>query len=302
MLFDAYIMVDWSAGNAPRKGKDSIWIANWQSGTPIRPPTNPRTRQLAFDEVLSLLRSHTDAGRRVLIGFDFPYGYPSGFAEGIGLPRSTASWRRVWDTLQAEIRDDEGNRNNRFEVAAKLNAKIGKSPGPFWGAPAGYSGVPAKKPVFPYVAEPDTTLSEYRRSEEAMRHKKGRVHSVWQLWTAGSVGSQALTGIPRVAALRNHPELATHSSVWPFETGFTIEPTAAGRSPSIVHAEIWPGIVALNPSLHLIKDAAQVLTLVHHFASLDARGALGHLFEEPATGALDRPGSIIEEEGWILGV
>ena len=27
MLFDSYVMIDWSGANSPRTGKDSIWVA-----------------------------------------------------------------------------------------------------------------------------------------------------------------------------------------------------------------------------------------------------------------------------------
>ncbi len=84
-LFDAYIMVDWSASSSPCQGKDSVWIAQWRRGSESTEPINPRTRQLAFEALVDLLRGHVRAGSRVLVGFDFPYGYPAGFAEAIGL-------------------------------------------------------------------------------------------------------------------------------------------------------------------------------------------------------------------------
>ena len=63
----------------------------------------------------------------------------------------------------------------------------------------------------------------------------------WKLLGQGSVGGQALLGIPMLRALRDDPALAPASRIWPFETGFTPRPRATG--PVIVHAEIWPGIV-----------------------------------------------------------
>ena len=58
-------------------------------------------------------------GRRLLIGFDFPFGYPAGTAARLGL-RGLA-WRNLWQTLEDRIADGKDNRNNRFDVAESLN-------------------------------------------------------------------------------------------------------------------------------------------------------------------------------------
>jgi hypothetical protein len=43
---------------------------------------------------------------------------------------------------------------------------------------------------------------------------------IWKLFGNGSVGGQALLGIPRLSALRNDEVLEPVFRVWPFETGF----------------------------------------------------------------------------------
>ena len=48
----------------------------------------------------------------------------------------------------------------------------------------------------------------------------------WKLLGAGSVGGQALTGIPVVRALRDDPRWRDEARVWPFETGLR---AAGGR-------------------------------------------------------------------------
>jgi len=298
-LFDAYFIVDWSASNSPCRGKDSVWIA--QQGAPGPELMNPATRQLASEVLVELLRDQVHRKRRALIAFDFPYGYPTGFAEAVGLGGPAPPWRRVWQMLQREMVDDGRNHNNRFQVAARLNARLGASPGPFWGSPKGTPGVPQKKPTFPYVVDGRQSLAEYRQAEAQMRQRKGWVHSVWQLWTAGNVGGQALTGIPRLTALRDHLDLAPHSRVWPFETGFSRQPTDAKHC-LLVHAEIWPGAIPIDWSLHPVKDAAQVLSLAHHFASLDTRGELGQLFQGPDSVTSSTLRQCTETEGWIVGL
>jgi precorrin-8X/cobalt-precorrin-8 methylmutase len=119
------------------------------------------------------------------------------------------------------------------------------------------------------------------------------------LWTAGSVGSQALLGIPVVAALREGAALRDVSLVWPFETGFSLDPVKIG-TPAIVHAEIWPGIVRVDPG-HGIKDAVQVRSLATHFFDLDVRGELERLFAAPDRLASEALRDVVNEEGWILG-
>src|SRR5258707_13999935 len=77
-LFDTYIIVDWSASNVPKRGKDSIWIC-------CRAPDgerfeNPSTRHKARLLLADMLAEAMANGERVLAGFDFPFGYPAGFA------------------------------------------------------------------------------------------------------------------------------------------------------------------------------------------------------------------------------
>ncbi len=57
----------------------------------------------------------------------------------------------------------------------------------------------------------------------------------WKLAYTGSVGSQALTGIPVVRALRDDPRWADRARIWPFETGLRLPEDAR-----IVFAEVWP--------------------------------------------------------------
>src|SRR5262249_44584425 len=132
MIFDRYIIVDWSASNHPRTGRDSVWVcvlsADGRCST-----ANPPTRGSAEVMIRDLLRDGLAAGERVLVGCDFPYGYPAGFAAKLGL--TGIPWRAIWDYLTARLRDDAAtNVSNRFQVAADVNARIGCHV--FWGRPA----------------------------------------------------------------------------------------------------------------------------------------------------------------------
>lgn len=303
-LFDAYVVVDWSAASRPRTGRDSIWIATARGdGTrlDVAEPVNPRTRRDAEDRIADLLQGYVARRRRVLIGFDFPYGYPRGLARALGVSGGASPWRAAWDLLRERIRDDERNVNNRFEVASEMNARMGAGSGPFWGCPPRRQTQQLRTRRkgewdFPFSTTRELVLHRLRETESRM---KG-VQETWKLLGAGSVGSQALLGIPCVARLRDRPTLDPHSRVWPFETGFSPRPSP-NVGPFILHAEIWPGVVKIDGTLHPVRDAAQVLSLARHAAELDEKAALGRWFGEPPrlTGSARRV--CLEEEGWILG-
>jgi precorrin-8X/cobalt-precorrin-8 methylmutase len=289
-LFDRYLIVDWSARATPATGPDSIWICEHvRATTPVL--VNPATREEARAHLLALLR----AGGRTLVGFDFAFGFPAGFARAAGLGGEPA-WRAAWSALAERVRDGPSNANNRFAVAAGLNAAIGAGAGPFWGAPPSHVSphLSARKaPGFPH-----RELAELRLTERATWPGRRRPSSVWQLAGAGCVGGQTLTGIPVVHWLRHHPELRCRSLVWPFETGFRTD--AVSSTPDvIVHAEVWPSSVPVDPASHRVRDAAQVLALSRHVAHLDDHGLLGAQLApdlDPATAAIAQA-----EEGWILG-
>ncbi len=305
MLFDAYAFIDWSSrtGRSPlRPRKDSIWIGlARRRGTPTA--RYCRTRAEATETVRAFLVEATGRGERALVGFDFPYGYPSGFAAAAGC--GSPAWRSTWNAVVARLEDGEDNRSNRFVVADALNRAVG-GPGPFWGKPVpprsgrrapgegGRSALEPTSPGFPFTSSEGRTLERLRTCD---RRLKG-TQECWKLFGAGSVGSQALTGIPRVHSLRFDPVLASASAVWPFETGFTSTFEA-----SIVHAEIWPGVVEplVARRTEAIRDEAQVLAMCEWARGLDRRGELGALFERPAGLTRTELRAIVHEEGWVLG-
>lgn len=292
-LFDAYIVVDWSANRTPKRGADSIWYALYirsPRGLRRRRLVNPATRWQARMDLTGLLADLLAAGRRTLIGFDFPNAYPQGFARAAGFRGKP--WRAVWDGLTALIEDAPDNNNNRFAVAAALNGRISGRGFPFWGCPAnqvaetltmGKNG--------PYGGD---LLAERRLCEAYLPSTQ----PCWKLYTTGSVGGQALTGIPVKRALRDDPALAPHSLVWPFETGL------AGAVPEdcrIVLAEVYPSILAVRPKPGEVKDALQVCATALAFARRDAEGLLAADLTGPDELTAAQRRLVEREEGWILG-
>ena len=246
------------------------------------------------------LRHHGHHGRRVLLGFDFAYGYPSGFAAALGLTGAEAPWRRVWNELTRRIEERENNANNRFEVASELNAYCPSERfGPFWGCPDHIQRpwLSSRRPPMPYRLHSGLTLPEFRETEQSLPGTK----STWQLYGNGAVGGQTLVGIPAVAALRDDPDLRAISRVWPFETGFGLDAMPLG-TPAILHVEIWPGVVKhLIPPAPPIPDKELVRAMVEWLADLDAANELMSLFSTPAGLSGDRLRQAVREEGWILG-
>ncbi|HEY7626033.1 MAG TPA: hypothetical protein VH761_03155 [Ilumatobacteraceae bacterium] len=280
-MFDRIVIVDWSAAATPKRGKDSIWTYAHGDLAAINHPT--RTATLGV--LVELLRTPGCT----LIGFDFPLGYPAGFAAqarlGDGEP-----WEATWRYLTDHVTDDERNRNNRWDVAAALNVRLGELR--FWGVPPRRAGehLTIRKPPL---------VDEFRVAESRLKKRGLHPFSTWHLLGAGSVGSQTLTGIPVVHRLRHHPDLQPRTRIWPFETGLTSNPS--GHHPeAIVIAEVWPSALAHDPTLHPIKDACQVMTLARHYADLDATGALAPLFQPQLTA--DEARRVVGEEAWILGV
>jgi precorrin-8X/cobalt-precorrin-8 methylmutase len=276
-VFDRIVVVDWSASNTPKSGVDSIWVSCLDREVGVS-AANHRTRAAASDALVEL----ADVPGRVLLGFDFPLGYPAGFAAALGL--AGEPFAATWALLTELLDDDHRNRNNRFEVAAELNRRLGRQQ--FWASPPRRAGehLTTTKPV-----RTDAHLPEFRAAEQHLRDQRRYPFSVWQLLGAGSVGSQALTGIPVVERLRRHTSLQRRVQVWPFQTDLALP---AGDD-TIVVAEIWPSAIAFDHVDHPVKDARQVIALAQWLAAQDAA-----MFGPPAA---DRP-EVLAEEGWILGV
>lgn len=295
-LFNAYVMVDWSAAAVPSRGADSIWFAvreGRENGREQLQLFNPPTRLAASRQLIELLGELVARDRTVLVGFDFAFGYPAGFARR--LCGEGADWCAIWSTIAALVRDTEDNANNRFEVAAVLNERVSGFAFPFWGCPAGAAGplLSTRKPAIS-----DRGLAEFRLCDLA----GGATHPVWKLAYPGCVGSQTLLGIAHLHALRHHPKLGEVARVWPFETGLRSLGQPAAESWQVLFAEIYPSIFDSRGVAHAVKDARQVQAAVDQLSRLDAGGRLAALFAGPDTLTPEQRRPVETEEAWILGV
>lgn len=307
-LFDAYVFIDWSAASGVQPQQpiaDAVWVGELIPRLNYQQETYHRTRNGGVAHVTSALVDQVKEKRRVLVGFDFPYGYPAGFSRAVGLPSGLQSWWSVWAELADRVHDTANNLSNRFVAAGELNIIAGNGkPGPFWGCPVGTSilNLNSRSPGFPFHATNDVLLKRLRIVEERL---PGTQES-WKLFGAGSVGSQALVGIPCVYKLRRDLELVQLSKVWPFETQFTAAPSPT-QGPFVLHAEIWPGVVEqsvrarVSADPTLIRDQAQVRAMCEWAAECDDQGKLSQFFDLP--NGLNQPQlqMCVEEEGWVLG-
>ncbi len=265
-MFETVIMVDWSGGNdrGPRPKQDAIWAS-----VAGKEPVYLRNRQVAE----AWLAEAIEAARKpVLVGFDFPFGYPTGFAEKI---TGQADPLALWDWFEARV-EDAPKANNRFDLAGEINGRFG-GVGPFWfnGLKREIAGLPRKG-----RERQGHGMPERRACEELA---KG-AFACWQMSGAGSVGGQVMMGLPVLARLRRR----FGAAAWPFEPW---------RKAQVVLAEVWPSLIARDVEqardAEEIKDAAQVRVLAARVAGLPDH-TLGTL--------LDVRHPRAAEEGWIFGV
>ena len=295
-LFDTHIVVDWSARSTPspvRPSRDSIWWAAVRDGRALK-PEYMRTRHDAVERLAVFIAGELDAGRRVLAGFDFPFGYPAGVVERL---TGRAFACALWDWLAERAEDKPDNGNNRFAVAEEMNRRW-PGVGPFWGRPPAW-----RYPEIPVRAR-DRTCREGHPAERRIADKRAmEAKTVWQLAYSGSVGSQVLVGLPALKRLLADPRIGGRGRVWPFDTGLRAPDT---REAPLVLAEIYPSLlrkeVAARRGDGEVLDRAQVRINAAAFARLDRRGGLGPLFEGACDLSANERRLIEQEEAWILGL
>jgi molybdopterin molybdotransferase len=271
--FDRIVMVDWSGGNdtGAKPRQDAIWLC-----VAGEEPEYLRNRNAAEARMAELIEAALADEARLMIGFDFPFGYPAGFARAL---TGSDDPFALWDWLAERI-EDAPKTNNRFDIAGAINLALGGGPGPFWGNGLGrdIEGLPRTKAGY------ENPFADRRACE---RDTPG-AFTLWQLAGAGSVGSQALMGLPVLARLRHRFE--GKIAVWPFEP----------LDRPIAFVEIWPSLLARIVNAEIaartargedaIKDAVQVELIAQAVAALSPDA-----FARMA--AIDAP-----EEGWIFGL
>ncbi|MEX0366611.1 MAG: gephyrin-like molybdotransferase Glp [Ruegeria sp.] len=259
-------MVDWSGGNdtGPTPRKDAIWACVVRDGLPAE-PVYLRNRALAEDWLADLIEAEISSGRRLFLGFDFPFGYPRGFARAL---TGSDDPLALWDWFEARI-EDTPKANNRFDLAGEINRRFGGR-GPFWanGLKRDIDGLPRRKDDY-HNPFPD---------RRAVEHLAKGSFTCWQMAGAGAVGSQVMMGLPVLTRLRRR--FAGQVAVWPYEP----------LDKPVAFVEIWPSLTLGAAPEGRIKDAWQVEQVALNLAHLPS-GELARQLDVSAA-----------EEGWILGV
>jgi hypothetical protein len=294
-LFSAYIIVDWSAAAKPTTGADSVWIGVLKRDVRFRmafESFNPPTRGEAEKRLNLILDDLKKRSERALVGFDFPLGFPRGLAGALKLP-GELPWRAAWDQVDKMVKDKADNTNNRFGVASEINRRLTGGPFPFWGCPP-KDALTTLQPKRTRQHGPGD-LPEFRHADLAA---KGAA-SIWKLYYNGSVGGQAILGMPVLRRLK----LARGEAmkVWPFETGFKALTEADLAGVDVVAAEVYPSLLKPQGAPGEVKDLVQVRTTAEHFARLDEANKLGAVFAAPKGTAAEVVLDAEREEGWILG-
>jgi precorrin-8X/cobalt-precorrin-8 methylmutase len=178
-------------------------------------------------------------------------------------------------------------------MAAEFNRRVSNRAFPFWGCPVRFTDdFLGPKHHNGHAAD---GLAEKRLIDRWMVGAQ----PCWKLAYTGSVGSQSLTGIPVVRALRDDPRWAQRARIWPFETGLAV-PDAA----QIVFAEVWPSWWRrdIRGDYGPPNDKAQVRTVARIFASADGTGALPTWFVGDPDLTAEQRRVVETEEAWTLGV
>jgi hypothetical protein len=293
-LFNAYVIVDWSAAAKAGVGADPIVIGVMKRDVRFRLSFEsyaPATRAEAEKRLNLILDDLNKRGERAFLGFDFPLGFPRGLAAALKLPGQP--WTAVWDYLDKMVKDKADNTNNRFGVGAEINRRTTGGPFPFWGCPP-RDTLTTLQPKRPHDHGPDD-LPEFRFADQAV---KGA--SIWKLYYAGAIGGQAILGIPLVKRLKKAKGEAL--KVWPFETGWKAIAEADLDGAEALAAEVSLTLQPSSPQPGESKELAQVRGLAERVAKLDETGKLGAAFAAPNTAGEDEVAAVANEEGWILNV
>jgi hypothetical protein len=293
-LFNAYVIVRWSAASKASAGADSVRIGAVKRDVRFRNAYEAHaapTRAEGEKRLNALLEDLRKRGERVLLGFDFPLGFPHGLAAGLKL--SGEPWQAVWTQLDRMVKDKADNTNNRFGVGAEINRRLTGGPFPFWGVPP-RDALTTIQPKRTREHGPGD-LPELRLTEERVKGAP----SIWKLYYNGSIGGQAILGIPMVRRLKQ--KYGEAMRVWPFETGWANLAPADLDGVDAVVAEVYTGQAEAKPLPGESKDQTELRAAAEHLARLDEASRLGPLFGPPKN--LPEPEAALaqQEEGWILG-
>ena len=193
--------VDWSGDKGPGQRK-KIWAGVWTASSSAKGGTvsleSGRTRVELMEWLVELARETP----RMLVGFDFSFGFPAWFMEELGIRSAPEFWRVVAEG-QGERWLHEDCEDGRFWGRAG-SRRHGKKPAEFCGEHA-HRMLRRAETVLKVRAEMTDPLALARIAGIAPK-------SVFQIGGAGAVGTASLRGMPGLLVLRE-----AGFRIWPFD-------------------------------------------------------------------------------------
>ena len=202
---DRIVAIDWSGDASAAGQRRKIWAAVWTAAKHGRVPAagpfgghvtleSGRTREEVAEWLIVLARETP----RMVVGFDFCFGFPKWFARGeLGCADGPAFWELV-----------EREHSARWLVHGGADRR-------FWGRPhkrpAEFSGARLHRML--RATDIDHKLAALiAEPERAARVRGIAPKSVFQIGGAGAVGTASLRGMPVVRRLHE-----AGFAVWPFD-------------------------------------------------------------------------------------
>ena len=281
MSFDAFIAIDWSGNKQPRyKG---ISVARCEPGRGGPSLTRSRSGQWTRTEIVEWLDHEISSGKRLLIGFDFAFGFPYEPKLGYlgGRARKIESIFALWDLIDGASCDD---------------ADFGCS-----GMVAAYSSL-----FWTTGPRPARWIERKRLAERACAGATETYpESLYKLLYSKQVGKASMTGIRVLNELRRrHPG---RFSVWPFD-----------KPDGSVAVEIYPTLFRKRATdiVKKIKDSQVLNDALQKLGSRAAEGVAGAISDHDGDALISAAGlremagrpevwrapPSVRREGWIFGV
>jgi hypothetical protein len=189
--------VDWSGDQGPGQRR-KIWAGVWTAASGRVELESGRTRVELMEWLVELARETP----RMVVGFDFTFGFPAWFMEELGIGSAPEFWQMVAEG-QGEKWLHKDCADGRFWGRVG-SARHGKKPAEFCGEHA-HRMLRRAETVLKVRAEMTDPLAVARIAGIAPK-------SVFQIGGAGAVGTASLRGMPGLLMLR-----AAGFRIWPFD-------------------------------------------------------------------------------------
>jgi hypothetical protein len=285
--FDAFIAIDWSGAVGYYRG---IAVAICHAGRAAPELVEPHSGRWTRLAIADWLEHQIDAGKRLLIGLDFAFGFPFEEKGGYlgGQAREVKDIFGLWSLIETKSRNetDFGCRN--------------------------FVSDPAHRELF-WIAgpQPEQWIERKRYTEfQCAESTQTRPDTVYKLLGSKQVGKASITGIRVLHRLRSRH--GNRVAIWPFE--------AMRRS---VIVEIYPTLFRrmATRSLAKLRSQAELNAALIKLGSRPIQTGVRHDLSDHETDALisavglrriagnprmwASPGLTsqqVRREGWIFGV